>query len=211
MKRWVRVSCVLTISAGCVAPAVARDYRLEPSIIRPADAFVIAAHLPGNIGEGPAAVFSRQMAAIPKDYAPAMIWYRAALSQGAAQMTTREPRTDEEATDPLQYVWRAENGDLVSKTGRGMFHLTYGGGGNSWHREVDCRMVAWPDGQATAMMNCSDGVQRAMVVPSAGTVVIDEVAYVRTVTVEPWSEDAGDGAMAVDSEGAPVDEGETPQ
>ncbi|MBL8583777.1 MAG: hypothetical protein JNL61_16330 [Rhizobiaceae bacterium] len=206
---------MLVMSVGGVAPAAAaQDYRFEPSIARPAEAVTMAARLPANIAQGPAVVFSRQMAAIPQDYAPAMVWYRTALVRGAPQFATGEPRGDEEEADPLEFVWRAENGDLVSKTGRGLFHLTYGAAGNSWYRELDCRLVAWPDGESKATMNCSDGAQRTMVIPSAGTVVIDDISYIRPVAEEPWADDSDMGVPS-DSPGpeeaGPADAAETAQ
>lgn len=206
MVGWVRVFCVPAIVLGLGGQALARDIVLEPDIISPPEAAVmLAANLPQGLGQGPADVFSRQPLAIAKDYAPAMIWYRAALSRnGQPAIAATEPNEDD--PNPLRY-WIADNGDLVSRTGRGQFHLTFGSGARNWYRELDCRLVNWPDGEAKAIMNCDDGVQRTMVIPSSGTVVVDDVEYKRVVTEAPLD---GPEAYAVSAE-AGVDGGPPPE
>jgi hypothetical protein len=184
MSGWVRVLWVPAVVLGFAGQAVASDIFLAPDIISPPKSEVLlAATLPQKFGQGPADVFSRQPLAIARDYAPAMIWYRAALARdGQPTIAAAEP--NEEDPNPLRY-WIAENGDIVSRTGRGLFHLTYGNGSQNWYREFDCRLVNWPDGESKAIMNCDDGVQRTMVIPSSGTVVVDDVEYKRVVTEAP--------------------------
>ena len=116
-----------------------------------------------------------------------MIWYRSVLAQGYERAPIMgvpwEP--DDDMPDPLRFIWSADNGDFIMRAGQGRFQLAYGMNDGNWYFEIGCRMVSWPGGDAKAVMSCQDGVERTMVIPAEGTVVVDDVKYTRTVRDAP--------------------------
>jgi hypothetical protein len=118
---------------------------------------------------------------LPPDYAPAMTWYRLALAGGYKQppLVARDWSHDERLPEPLQWAWLAENGDVVSRMGRGVFRLSIANSRVNWFRDVDCRLVSWPDGKAEAPMACNDGSQRMMQIPGDGLVRVDGIQFSR--------------------------------
>ena len=62
--------------------------------------------------------------------------------------------------------------------------MSFANSANNWFQEVDCRLQAWPEGNAGAVMVCNDGKQRTMQVPGDGIVMVDDVQYVRVFDSE---------------------------
>ena len=123
---------------------------------------------------------------VPAEYASAMTWYRMALSKGYRPPVVAQSWIySEELPEPLQYAWSAPNGDLVARTGKGSFLLSFEDSGKNWFRELSCRMIHWPGADAQAVMNCNDGTQRTMLVPEEGGVVIGNVQYKRAFQQAP--------------------------
>ena len=50
--------------------------------------------------------------------------------------------------------------------------------------QVDCSLLAWPEGNSEAPMTCSDGMQRTMQIPGDGVVIVDAVRYARVFNSE---------------------------
>lgn len=125
-------------------------------------------------------------AGVPPEYASAMTWYRVAMSNGYQPPLVVPSWTySDELPEPLQYAWSAPNGDLVARTGKGSFLLSFEDSGKNWFRELNCRMVVWPGGDAQATMDCSDGTQRTMLIPEEGGVVIGNTQYSRAFQQAP--------------------------
>ena len=123
---------------------------------------------------------------VPGAYASAMTLYRVAMASGTQPPLVAPDRIyGEELAGPLQWTWSAENGDVVSKIGKGMFRLSFQENGSSWFREVNCRMTQWPGGDLKAPMDCDDGTKRTMTIPSEGVVMIDDVTFQRVFAREP--------------------------
>ena len=115
-----------------------------------------------------------------------MTWYRVALAQGyEPPLVTRSWIYSDQLPEPLQWAWSAANGDLVARTGRGSFLLAFEDSQKNWFRELNCRLVQWPGGDAQAIMNCNDGTQRTMLIPEEGGVVIGNVQYQRAFQQAP--------------------------
>lgn len=123
---------------------------------------------------------------VPHEYASAMTWYRVALAQGyQPPLVARSWIYSDQLPEPLQWAWSAPNGDLVARTGKGSFLLSFEDNDKNWFRELNCRMVVWPGGDAQAIMNCNDGTQRTMLIPEEGGVVIGNVQYKRAFQQAP--------------------------
>jgi hypothetical protein len=60
-----------------------------------------------------------------------------------------------------------------------VFRLSIADSRVNWFRDVDCRLMAWPDGKAEAPMACSDGSQRMMQIPGDGLVRVDGMQFSR--------------------------------
>ena len=123
---------------------------------------------------------------VPRDYASAMALYRVALSDGYAQtpMVAVPWSYDEQLPEPLHWAWIADNGDVIARTGKGHFQMSFASDQSSWFRQVDCSLLAWPEGNSEAPMTCSDGTQRTMQIPGNGIVVVDDIQYVRVFNSE---------------------------
>lgn len=122
---------------------------------------------------------------VPHEYASAMTWYRVALANGyQPPLVAPSWIYSDQLPEPLQWAWSAPNGDLVARTGKGSFLLSFDSGKN-WFRELNCRMIQWPGGDAQAVMNCNDGTQRTMLIPEGGGVVIGNVQYRRAFQQAP--------------------------
>ncbi len=125
-------------------------------------------------------------AGVPPEYASAMTWYRVALANGyEPPLVVRSWTYSDELPEPLQYAWSAPNGDLVARTGKGSFLLSFEDSSKNWFRELNCRMIHWPGGDAQAVMNCNDGTQRTMLIPEEGGVVIGNTQYSRAFQQAP--------------------------
>ena len=86
--------------------------------------------------------------------------------------------------EPLHWAWVADNGDLITRVGKGLLPDILRQQTNNWFQEVDCRLQAWPEGNSEAPMVCNDGKQRTMQVPGDGIVLVDDIQYVRVFDSE---------------------------
>jgi hypothetical protein len=182
---------VILISATVTSPLCGHAYGLDYQI-HPDTAHVSQFRMPYALTAplGTPAVSADQVrAAVPPEYASAMTWYRVALTSGA-----RLPLVGAEATygemlpESLQWTWSAGNGDLVTRVGKGSFRLTFQDSRNNWFREVNCRLVRWPGGDALAVMTCEDGMRRTMQIREQG-VVIGNVLFERAFRKAPLNFD----------------------
>lgn len=160
------------------------DYRIDPSTAHSSQfRFSFANKSPLVSVPGPAESLK---AAVPTEYASAMTWYRVALAHGyQPPLVTQSWIYSDDLPEPLQWAWSAPNGDLVARTGKGSFLLSFEDSGKNWFRELNCRLVQWPGGDAQAIMNCNDGTQRTMLIPEEGGVVIGNVQYRRAFQQAP--------------------------
>lgn len=127
-----------------------------------------------------------QKPGVPAEYASAMTWYRMALAKGYQPPLVASSLTyGDKLPEPLQFAWSAPNGDLVARTGKGSFLLSFEDNDKNWFRELNCMMVQWPGGDAQAVMNCEDGTQRTMLIPEEGGVVIGDKQYRRAFQQAP--------------------------
>jgi hypothetical protein len=160
------------------------DNRIDPSAAQSLRfSFDFAAKSPLISSPGPADALK---AGIPHEYASAMTWYRVALAHGyQPPLVVRSWVYSDQLPEPLQWAWSAPNGDLVARTGKGSFLLSFEDSGKNWFRELNCRLVHWPGGDAQAVMNCNDGTQPTMLIPEEGGVVIGNVQYKRAFQQAP--------------------------
>lgn len=180
--------------------ALGFDYRIDPSTPHSSQLRLsFADKSPLVSGPGPTDALT---AAVPPEYALAMTWYRVALTHGYEPPVVAQSWTySDELPDPLRYAWSAPNGDLVARTGKGSFLLSFEDSNKNWFRELNCQMVQWPGGDAQAIMNCNDGTQRTMLIPEDGGVVIGNVEYKRAFQQAPVNFDelpAGDVPAEID-------------
>ncbi|MEW9837017.1 hypothetical protein ABUE29_17025 [Mesorhizobium sp. ZMM04-4] len=171
----------LVFASALAGQAWGFDYRIDPSAPHSSQfRFTFAEKSPLASGA------DTRDAGIPAEYASAMTWYRVALAQGyQAPLVTRSWIYSDQLPEPLQWAWSAPNGDLVARTGKGSFLLSFEDSGKNWFRELNCRMIQWPGGDAQAVMNCNDGTQRTMLIPEEGGVVIGNVQYRRAFQQAP--------------------------
>jgi hypothetical protein len=183
------------------------DYRIDPSTPHSSQyRFAFAEKSP--LAAKPDAADSVN-AGVPAEYASAMTWYRMALASGyEPPLVTRSWVYGDQLPKPLQYAWSAPNGDLVARTGKGSFLLSFEDSDRNWFRELNCRMIHWPGGDAQAIMNCNDGTQRTMLIPEEGSVVIGNVQYRRAFEQAPvkFDEALPDGYQPVGVTAEPIDQ-----
>lgn len=182
MKRLSILICIVFASA-LGGQASGFDYRMDPS--SPHDSqfrFAFAAKSP--LASRPGSLDTLQ-AGVSPDYASAMTWYRVALTHGYQPPLLAKSWVYSELPEPLQFAWAAPNGDLIARTGKGSFMLSFEDSDRNWFRELNCRMTQWPDGEAQAVIDCNDGSQRTMLIPEEGGVVIDDRQYSRAFRQEP--------------------------
>jgi hypothetical protein len=185
MHHLVKLSVALALCVGTGgAAAWATDARTDPSPLKqPTLRFSFAT-------ESPLAARADQteslVPSLPGAYASAMTLYRFAMASGFRPPLVASDRIyGEELAGPLQWTWSSENGDVVSKIGKGLFRLSFQENGSSWFRELNCRMTQWPGGDLKAPMDCADGTKRTMTIPAEGVVMIDDVAFQRVFAREP--------------------------
>lgn len=164
--------------------ALGFDYRIDPSTAHSSQyRFSFAEKSPLVSIPGPADALKT---GVPAEYASAMTWYRVALANGyQPPLVTQSWIYSDELPEPLQWAWSAPNGDLVARVGKGSFLLSFEDSGKNWFRELNCRMIHWPGGDAQAIMNCNDGTQRTMLIPEEGGVMIGNVQYRRAFQQAP--------------------------
>ncbi|MDQ2634262.1 MAG: hypothetical protein M3Y78_11060 [Pseudomonadota bacterium] len=160
------------------------DYRIDPAAAHSSQfRFAFADKSPLIATPSPAEALET---GVPPEYASAMTWYRVALKQGYQPPLVAQSRVySDELPEPLQWTWSAPNGDLIARTGKGSFLLSFEDSRKNWFRELKCRLVQWPGGDAQAIMNCNDGTQRTMLIPEEGGVVIGNVQYQRAFQQAP--------------------------
>jgi hypothetical protein len=174
MSRLLRFCLVSVLSlAGGSAVAYAYDNRVDPNAARRTE-FTFS--FPRELG-----VSADDKTNLPREYASAMTFYRVALADGYTQPPILgAPRSyDEQLPKPLHWAWIADNGDLITRVGKGIFRLSFADNGSNLFRDLDCRLVSWPGGDSEAPMVCNDGSQRKMQIPGDGIVLVDDVQYTR--------------------------------
>ena len=172
---------LLPVAGSCVA-AHAYDHRVDPAVTRRADiavAFTPKFSLSGEAGK--ADTLDRTARMVPREYASAMTWYRVAFAGGydLGPLVASPWSHGDQLPEPLHWAWVADDGDLITRVGKGLFRMSFATSANNWFQEVDCRLQAWPEGNAVAPMACNDGKQRTMQIPGDGIVLVDDVQYVR--------------------------------
>ena len=164
----------------------AYDVRIDPKAASRAEFTIDFTHeyRPGTQGGSPAVV--AQAVANVRRYASAMALYRVAMTDGYAQtpLVAVPWPYDEQLPEPLHWVWIADNGDVIARTGKGHFQMSFASNQSSWFRQVDCSLLAWPEGNSEAPMTCSDGTQRTLQIPGDGIVILDAVQYARVFNSE---------------------------
>ena len=199
MKRLsVLIGVVLASVLG--GQALGFDYRIDPSTPHSTQYRLLFADRSPLVSDpDPASALEW---GVPHEYASAMTWYRVALTNGYEPPLVAQSRTySEELPDPLRWAWSAPNGDLVARTGKGSFLLSFEDSRKNWFRELNCRLVQWPNGDAQAIMECNDGTQRTMLIPEDGGVVIGNVQYKRAFQQAPVDFDqAPEGYAPADDE-----------
>ena len=182
MMRSVAVLVVSALSlAGSSFAVHAFDHRVDPGAAsRTEISFAPSRNIwrPLNAGT--------DNARLPREYASAMTWYRVALADGYTQapLVASPWVRDEQLPEPLHWAWIADNSDLITRVGKGLYRLSFANTGSTWFQEVDCRLQAWPEGNSQAPMACNDGKQRTMQIPGDGIVLVDDVQYTRVFDSE---------------------------
>lgn len=130
--------------------------------------------------------FASEKTNLPLEYASAMTWYRVALSSGSQQppMVASPWGYDEQLPETLNWAWVADDGNMITRTGKGVFRLSFADNRSNWFRETECRLQSWPDGTSQAPMLCDDGLQRTLQIPGDGIVLVDDVQFTRVFTSE---------------------------
>jgi len=171
------LASIAVLAGNGLAQAV--DYRIDPDVVGRVDIRFV----PPPSDRLPPAFGATEVVAndMPYEYASAMTWYRTALADGYTQppLVASPWARDEQLPEPLQWTWAGENGDIVTRSGKGTYRISLADNQSNWFRDVDCQMTSWPGGDREAPMNCTDGVQRMMRVPGDGIVLIDDVQFVR--------------------------------
>ena len=182
LRLWVL--CGVLFASVSVGQAFGFEKRMDPATSLGSKLrFAFASKSPLAASAGPSESLK---AGVPKEYASAMTWYRVAMSNGYQPPLVVQAWTySDDLPEPLQYAWSAPNGDLVARTGKGSFLLSFEDSAKNWFRELNCRMVLWPGGDAQAIMNCNDGTQRTMMIPEEGGVVIGNQQYQRAFQQAP--------------------------
>jgi hypothetical protein len=179
------VTSMLSLAAG-TGLAHAYDMRIDPKAASRAEFTIDFTHgyRPGSYANSPAMVAQADVNV--RRYASAMALYRVALADGYTQapMVAVPWPYDEQLPEPLHWAWIADSGDVIARTGKGHFQMSFGSNQSSLFRQVDCSLLAWPEGNSEAPMKCSDGTQRTMQIPGDGIVIVDAVRYARVFNSE---------------------------
>src|SRR5262245_811588 len=119
--------CLALSVAGGVGVAHAYDQRVDPSAARRAEIGITFDMAPmRTLSDRAGGKISSDAPRLPREYAPAMTWYRVALSEGYPQppIVAAQWSYDEQLPEPLHWAWMAGNGDLVTRVGKGIFQLS---------------------------------------------------------------------------------------
>ena len=216
MARRVAVLGVLTLSvAGSCATAYAYDARIDPGAASRAEITIaFTPEFPLRSSKGPADTVDRDQRIVPAAYASAMTWYRVTLSGGYQQpLIAMAPwNYSDQLPEPLHWAWIADNGDVITRAGKGLYRMSFANSHNNWFQEVDCKLMAWPEGNSEASMTCSDGQQRTMQIPGDGVVLVDDIQYVRAFdskeTTLPPVEEIPDAKLTPEEQAAVASAGE---
>jgi hypothetical protein len=172
-------SLFLVGSGGAVH---AYDRRVDPDVVSRAEMTVTFSPKSMQAPNGSADhIFSAEKPNLPPEYASAMTWYRVALAGGYTQapMVASPWSRDEKLPEPLHWAWIADNGDLITRVGKGVFRISFADNQSNWFQDVDCRLSTWPGGDTEAPMTCADGKDRKMQIPGDGVIVVDDKQFTR--------------------------------
>jgi hypothetical protein len=169
-------SLLLVGSGGAVH---AYDRRVDPNVVGSAE--MTFTFSPKTMQDSADHIFSGEEPKLPPEYASAMTWYRAALEGGYAQapMVALPWSRDDQLPEPLHWAWIADNGDLITRVGKGVFRMSFADNQSNWFQDVDCRLSSWPGGDTVAPMSCADGKERKMQIPGDGVIVVDDRQFTR--------------------------------
>lgn len=197
------VALVLCVGTG-VATAWAIDMQSRSGGLKqPPLRFAFSGESP--LGASPGMTESLQNG-VPGAYFSAMTLYRVAMASGLRPPLVKPDRIyGEELAGPLQWTWSAENGDVITRVGKGTFRLSFEENRSNWFRELSCTMTQWPGGDLAAVISCEDGSERTMLIPSEGIVMLGNVAYQRIFQREPLPPEE-DALVLEAEEGLPATE-----
>ena len=120
---------------------------------------------------------------VMQDYVSAMTLYRLSPSEGGLKerVLVLDWVGTDGLPDPFRLVWKASNGNLVARIGKGLFRISLGNYRANWFHDLDCRLLNWSGGEMDAAVSCSDGQDRRMTVPGSGLLMIDDDRYQRVL------------------------------
>jgi hypothetical protein len=188
MARPVYLALLTALSlAGGSIVAHAYDNRVDPNAARRTEFSVtLPTEAKLALALGSLDKLTRDKPDLPLEYASAMTWYRAAFANGHQQppIVASPWGYDEQLPETLHWTWVADDGDILTRSGKGVFRLSFADNHSNWFRETECQLQSWPDGTAEAPLSCGDGVARTMQIPGDGIVLIDGVQFTRVFTSE---------------------------
>ena len=144
MWKIVRPFIALAVCVGSgAASAWAADTQGQPDgLEQPALRFAFSAESPLVARAEP--IESLQNG-VPGAYVSAMTLYRVALASGLQPPLVASDRIyGDELAGPLQWTWATENGDMVTRVGKGLFRLSFEENQQQLVQELNCRMVPGP-------------------------------------------------------------------
>ena len=213
MSRLAFLGLTMVSVLGGSVLAQAYDYRVDPNATQRGE-FSLAFPTEARRALTMSAEdnFATEKTNLPQEYASAMTWYRVALASGSSQppMVASPWGYDEQLPQTLHWTWVADNGNVVTRAGKGVFRISFADNRNNWFRETECKLQAWPDGTSKAPMLCSDGAQRTLQIPGDGVVLVDDVQFTRVFTSEettlpPEEVISVDAAVAALLSGDPIE------
>jgi hypothetical protein len=140
---------------------------------------------------------------VMQDYVSAMTLYRLSPSEGGLKerVLVLDWVGTDGLPDPFRLVWKASNGNLVARIGKGLFRISLGNYRANWFHDLDCRLLNWSGGEMDAAVSCSDGQDRRMTVPGSGLLMIDDDRYQRVFPMVASPEDVYVGEEPAGAEG----------
>jgi hypothetical protein len=179
------MSSLFLVGSGVVVHAF--DRRVDPNVVSGADtSFAFTPKTVEALKDSADHIFSDEKPDLPPEYASAMTWYRVALEGGYTQapMVASPWSRDDQLPEPLHWAWVADNGDLITRIGKGLFRMSFADNQSNWFEDVDCQLSTWPGGDTEAPMTCADGKQRNMQIPGDGVIVVDDRQFTRVFDSE---------------------------
>src|SRR5262245_20104459 len=172
MSRLVQFCLASSLFLGGSGTVVhAYDRRVDPNVVRGTDtAFAFSPKAMHALHDSENHILSGEKPNLPPEYASAMTWYRVALEGGYTQapMVALPWSRDDQWPEPLHWAWVADNGELITRVGKGAFRISFADNQSNWFQDVDCQLSAWPGGDTQAPMACADGKERNMQIPGDG-------------------------------------------